>query len=475
MLFSTPIFIFLFLPLVLLLYYAMPHRGRNVFLLFASVIFYSWGEQELVLIMLTSVICDYFSAIIIETRSRRLGLTISLIVNLSLLGYFKYANFTFETFQMLLETIGMGQSHLINLPNIALPLGISFYTFQTLSYTIDVYRGEIKATRNFIDFATYVTLFPQLIAGPIVRYSDIQYQLKRRPGNSAQFIQGIERFIIGLAKKMILANTFALVADAAFSQPAGDLSIGLAWLGLTAYSFQLFFDFSGYTDMAIGLGKMFGFNFPENFNYPYVATSVREFWRRWHITLTTWFRDYVYFSLGGNRRKPMRVYLNLLVVFLLTGLWHGASWNFILFGIFHGLFMIMERLLGKLARPQWIRPLRHVYLLWVVQMSWVLFRADSLSHSWDYYKVLYGINSLGIDGVHPFINREILLVTMSALVLSLPTYHLLKKKAQHVNIKHPSIKNIMELTYKLFLIFLFLLSISYIAADTYNPFIYFRF
>ncbi len=302
MLFSSPIFLFLFLPITLILYFITPKKLKNFFLLITSLGFYTWGEKELVILIILSSIIDYSSGLIISNGKKKLGLLLSILFNLSILIYFKYSDFVFTNLTDLLQGFNISHLNASKFSNVVLPLGISFYTFQTMSYTIDVYRGTVKANRNFIDFATYVTLFPQLIAGPIVRYKEIENELTNRVVTTQLFANGIERFIIGLAKKMIIANNCAFLADGVFALPASEISPLTAWLGVIAYSFQIYFDFSGYSDMAIGLGKMFGFNFPENFNYPYISKSVREFWRRWHITLSNWFKDYLYISLGGNRK-----------------------------------------------------------------------------------------------------------------------------------------------------------------------------
>lgn len=337
MLFSSPVFLFLFLPFTLFIYYLLPSRFKNLFLLLVSLFFYTWGEKELVALIIISTLVDYSCGLIIKNGRRKTGLALSIIFNVGLLAYFKYSDFVCTNIVDLLGLFSVSVDNAYAFSNIALPLGISFYTFQTMSYTIDVYRGEVEANSNIIDFATYVTLFPQLIAGPIVRYKSIKDQLSSRKVTTSLMSEGIERFVIGLTKKMLIANNCALLADNIFNLHGDDLSAGLAWLGVIAYSFQIYFDFSGYSDMAIGLGKLFGFNFPENFNYPYTARSIREFWKRWHMTLSSWFRDYLYIPLGGNQHGPTRTYINLFIVFLITGLWHGANWTFIIWGLFHGL------------------------------------------------------------------------------------------------------------------------------------------
>lgn len=464
MLFSSAIFLFVFLPMVLLGYYLMPKKLKNLFLLLTSLTFYTFGEKELVLIILASTIVDFSAGIIIEKGYKKVGLTLSIITNLSFLLYFKYASFVFENYYQLLQNLGLKSEGLENLPNIILPLGISFYTFQTMSYTIDVYRKNVKASRNLINFATYVTLFPQLIAGPIVRYKDIQKQLIERKSTTKQFSKGIERFIIGLAKKMIIANNLALVADAVFDTPTQFISSPVAWIGVIAYAFQIYYDFSGYSDMAIGLGKMFGFEFLENFNYPYISKSIREFWRRWHISLSTWFRDYLYISLGGNRLGKARTHINLIIVFFITGLWHGASWNFIVWGLLHGLFLIIERLGFDEILQRIGKPFSHIYTILVILITWVFFKADDLPHAFNYLKRMFSFNSLeGVNFINYHLTKEVIFAFILAIIFSLPIYLKIEKKLLFNKFK------------SVFLILIFVISIMYIAVDSYNPFIYFRF
>lgn len=468
MLFSSAIFLFLFLPLVLLVYYFTPKKLKNLCLLLASLGFYTFGEKELVLIILASTIIDFSAGLIIEKGYKKLGLSMSIIVNLSFLLYFKYASFVFENYFVLLQTLGFDNTNLQNLPNIVLPLGISFYTFQTMSYTIDVYRGNVKANRNFIDFATYVTLFPQLIAGPIVRYKDIQKQLINRNQNVKQFSEGVERFIIGLAKKMIIANNLAFFADAVFETPTEFISTPIAWVGLIAYAFQIYYDFSGYSDMAIGLGKMFGFDFLENFNYPYISKSIREFWRRWHISLSTWFRDYLYISLGGNRKGNTRTYINLIIVFFITGLWHGASYNFIIWGLFHGFFLIIERLGFDKILLKLGKPISHIYTLLVVLLAWVFFKTENLTDAFNYITHLFNFKTTkDVNFITYYYTKEVILAFVLAILFSFPIYNYFENKMAD--------KSLYLYLKPVFLILLFIISIMYIAVDSYNPFIYFRF
>jgi len=470
MVFSSAYFLLLFLPLVLLVYYLVPKKHRNLVILVASLYFYAYGEKFLVLVMILSTIVDYKCGILIEEGKRKLGLRLSIATNLITLGIFKYFNFAVDNVQSLINSLGFNGNGLNDIVEIALPLGISFYVFQTMSYTIDVYRGNVKANRNFLEFATYVTMFPQLVAGPIVRYIDVQKELTNRTVDLQGFSKGLERFTIGLAKKMIIANTFASLADCIFNETGGEFSTVNAWIGIIAYAFQIYYDFSGYSDMAIGLGKMFGFNFLENFNYPYISKSIQEFWRRWHISLSTWFRDYLYIPLGGNRKGNRRTYINLFIVFFITGLWHGASWNFVIWGLFHGVFIVIERLGFDMILKKLWQPIQHLYALLVVLIGWVLFRAEDMSSAISYLKTMF-IYTEGNATVNDFIayfnyNSELVFVTILAIIFSIPTYPYLEKK----------------LTNPRFLVFrytgiiaILLICIIYIAAGSYNPFIYFRF
>lgn len=470
MIFSSPIFLFFFLPVVLLIFYLAPKRGRNLVLFLSSIFFYSWGEKALVLVMLFSSVADYFFALFIEKGNRKMGLWLSVITNLSVLGFFKYFNFTFDNFNNLLEWFGYNWEGFYRLPHIALPIGISFYTFQTMSYTIDVYRGNVKANRNFIDFATYVTMFPQLVAGPIVRYVDVELQLANKLFTIDRFSHGVERFIVGLAKKMILANGFAAIADSIFSQNYEHLSVMYAWIGIITYSMQIYYDFSAYSDMAIGLGKMFGFDFLDNFNYPYIAKSIRDFWRRWHISLSNWFRDYLYISLGGNRKGKIRMYIALLVVFFCTGLWHGASWNFVLWGLFHGFFIMGERLIGK----KWIGKIptifKHLYLILVVIIGWVLFRTETFLDAVAYWKAMFGFgnpNEAIISYLEFFnLNLKTFVFIIVGAIFCAPVY---------VKIERLFYGRIYGLLRPAFFVILFALSLIYVGSGSYNPFIYFRF
>lgn len=461
MLFSTPIFIFLFLPLVLLTYYLTPKKYRNLILLLSSLFFYTWGEQEFILLILASTLIDYSAGIIIGNGFRKTGLTLSIGFNLSALFYFKYSAFFVENLEFILNTIKKNNFNFDILISTALPLGISFYTFQTMSYTIDVYTNKIKPTKNIIDFATYVTLFPQLIAGPIIKYKDVSSQLKHRKESISLFNDGITRFIIGLGKKVLIANHVAFLADGIFNLPTNNLSMPLAWIGALAYTIQIYFDFSGYSDMAIGLAKMFGFTIPENFNYPYTAKSIQEFWRRWHISLSTWFKEYVYIPLGGNRTSTKRTLLNLSVVFLATGIWHGANWTFIVWGLTHGLLIVTEKLwLYKILSRH--KLIAHTYTLLAVSIGWVIFRSPTLESSFEYIASMFSFDfALPLDILFYYINTETIIALVIGSILSFPVFNKLKPKNKYL-------RSSMILS-------IFILTIVYISIGSFNPFIYFNF
>jgi len=470
MVFSSTIFLFLFLPIFLSFYYLSPNKLKNFVLLFFSLLFYTWGEGWVVLILLASSIVDFSAGLLIDKGHKRFGLSISLIFNLSILFLFKYLNFTFDNILAFAKYLNIENFDVKNIRNIALPIGISFYTFQTMSYTIDVYRGHVKANKNFLEFITYVTMFPQLVAGPIVRYSEIYLSLSKRTISVNKFSEGVERFIIGLGKKVLIANSFASIADNIFAQNLTDISTGFAWLGIISYTIQIYYDFSGYSDMAIGLGKMLGFNFPENFNFPYISKSIREFWRRWHITLSLWFRDYVYISLGGNRKGKITTYINLLIVFFVTGFWHGASWNFLVWGLFHGFFIVIERMgFEKILKKLWL-PIQHFYTMLIVIIAWVFFRANNLEHAMLYLSkmFIYDAGNVYLSSYLSYMNLNYssLIYFIVAIVFAMPTYLLVVKLFNN---------SILNYIYKLCLVLLFILTIVYVVSGSYNPFIYFRF
>ncbi|MBT3385482.1 MAG: MBOAT family protein [Prolixibacteraceae bacterium] len=480
MIFSTPVFIFLFLPITLLLVWGINKKFHNLILLIASIFFYSWGSIPHAFILILSILGNYlFGLFISNSRLRfiniRLGLGI--IFNLIVLGFFKYFNFFIENLNWVLLSFNQNE---IGFEKIALPIGISFFTFQAISYLIDISRKTAPVQKNIINLALYISLFPQLIAGPIVRYKQISKQLENRNLSIKGTVSGIQRFIFGLAKKLIVANSMAVVADQIFSSPIADISPGVAWLGILAYTIQIYFDFSGYSDMAIGLGKIFGFNIPENFNFPYISKSIKEFWRRWHISLSMWFKDYLYIPLGGNRGTTLRTIVNLLIVFFFTGFWHGANWNFIIWGMFHGVFLLLERIgLGNLLEKIW-RPIRILYTLLVVIIAWVFFRIESINEAFQYLSRMFLIdNNLSSKiFVIEFIDKKNVILWIFAIFYSLRFFRGIKEfLEQHIvfSKKNNAVKYILITTKYVFTAGLFFLTVLYLSGATYNPFIYFRF
>jgi alginate O-acetyltransferase complex protein AlgI len=483
MLFSSIIFIFLFLPIFLSAYFVIKKEYRNLFILLASLLFYFWGEGEYVLVLILYMIANYFFGVLIEKfaiqtydRARlyaKITLILGLVFNIGFLVFFKYFNFIVVTINSAFEKISSFQ--LVN-PEIHLPIGISFFTFQAISYIVDVYRGDVLAQKNFINFSMYKTLFPQLIAGPIIRYKDISKQILNRACTYSSFSIGISRFILGLAKKVLIADILGSVVKNIFSLPANEMSFGAAWLGVVCFSLQIYFDFSGYSDMAIGLAKMIGFDFLENFNYPYVSKSIREFWRRWHISLSSWFRDYLYIPLGGNRMGKIRNYLNLFFVFFLCGLWHGASWLFVIWGCWHGVFLVLERtFVGRFLNK--INPaFQYMYTLAVLMIGWVFFRANSLSHASLFFRNMFGFNGLYLADSINFLNPKIIIVIILGFILSTPITKILKNRIKQFNyICNPIYINIIKGFYRLGLLLLFILCLVVLSNSAYNPFIYFRF
>ncbi|MEN2767357.1 MBOAT family O-acyltransferase [Ornithinibacillus xuwenensis] len=475
MVFSSTVFLFLFLPAILIVYFIVPKSLKNIVLLIGSLFFYAWGEPKFVLVMILSIIINYVLGIIVDiNRNNKLKVKLILgfmvVVNLLILGFFKYTNFIVENINSLLNT------NFAN-PEIPLPIGISFFTFQAMSYVIDVYRNDGKVQRNPFDLALYISLFPQLIAGPIVRYQTVAEQITKRFSNLPRILYGVRRFIIGLGKKMILANNCGFVADQIFSQNPADMTTGLAWIGIISYSLQIYFDFSAYSDMAIGLGKILGFDFLENFNYPYISKSITEFWRRWHISLSSWFRDYLYIPLGGNRRGRFNTYRNLFIVWLATGIWHGASWTFIAWGVYYGLLIMIEKLfLGKLLKSI-PKPISHIYTLILVMIGWVFFRADNFSYAFSYLGTMFGFNGNGIwdiDAQFYFYQNGIILgiAIIGSTPLLMKIFEAIQSKSQTSTLSNVFLNQIGINTY---IMLIFILSISYTVADTFNPFIYFRF
>lgn len=468
MLFSSIVFLFSFLPAVMILYYLLPVRFRNVILLLASLVFYAWGEPVYLFLMLLSILFNYFSGLDIarnlqDKRAAKRSLVFNLIINLAVLGFFKYEGFVLDTLNGILPV------H-ISYHALPLPIGISFYTFQILSYIIDIYRGNVKVQTNLPNFALYVTMFPQLIAGPIVQYADVDEQLASREVSRTKFGEGSMYFIRGLAKKVLLANTSGMIFTEVSGLAKGNVAVMTAWLGAFAYMFQIYFDFSGYSDMAIGLGKMFGFEFNMNFNYPYVSKSITEFWRRWHISLSSWFRDYVYIPLGGNRVSKIKHIRNLLIVWFLTGLWHGAAWNFVAWGLYYGVILIIEKYLLSPVLDRLPDVVRHIYSIVLVVIGWVLFFSSSFGQAADYIRVMFGA------GAHGFADRESMYLLTSNLILwlilifgSTPLVHfryehMLRSKKWNTTI-------INSVVYAA----LFIVCIAYLVTETYNPFLYFRF
>lgn len=439
-----------------------PQKLKNIVLLIVSLFFYAWGEPVYICLILFSALVDYILGRSIEKYRRsqksKWLLFLSLIVNIGLLAFFKYADFLIDNINAI---FGVEIAYL----NLPLPIGISFYTFQTMSYIIDVYRGRVTAQRSFITFAMYVTLFPQLIAGPIVRYELIESQMKQRMISFAQFSDGIRFFIKGLGKKVLLANNIGLLWVEVESTALPELTLALAWLGIIAFSFQIYFDFSGYSDMAIGLGKMFGFEFPRNFHYPYISRSIAEFWRRWHITLGSWFREYVYIPLGGNRKGPIRMYMNLLAVWMLTGFWHGASWNFIIWGLYFGILISVERAFLQKVLNHCHPILQHFYFAFFILIGWVFFVFEDIKMGWQFLVIMLGFGEN--DLINPeffyllFTNSILLLV---ACVTSLPRPQFIERMIQ----RNPFIEAVIYFV-------ILLLSTAYLAGASYNPFLYFRF
>lgn len=464
MVFSSIIFIFTFLPIVLGIYYICPKKIRNFILLVGSLVFYAWGEPVYIFLMIFTTIFNYLMALCINVRKgkeKKTFLIITIVVDLLILGYFKYYGF-------LIEIINSIFSLSIKYTKLSLPIGISFYTFQTLSYVIDVYLKKVKVQKNLIDFGTYITMFPQLVAGPIVKYSDIEKQLKNRNEGFDNFGIGVEKFLIGLGKKVLLANNIGMLWDAIQVQNLGDMSVLTAWLGAIAYTMQIYFDFSGYSDMAIGLGRMFGFIFTKNFDYPYISKSVTEFWRRWHISLSTWFKEYVYIPLGGNRKGVLKQCRNLLIVWTLTGLWHGASYNFIVWGLYYGILLMFEKFIFKEILNKLPSIIRSIYTMIIVNVGWVIFAAPNLSWAIKYIKILFfvGENKF-IDGSFKYYlsNNFILLI-----ILILASTPLLRNIFKSIKKSKGGYTIAMILQYAIFI-----LSIAYLLNASYNPFLYFRF
>ncbi len=463
MVFSSILFLFYFLPTILTVYFIAPKKHRNLVLFLGSLFFYAWGEPVYVLLMLFSTVFNYFISLKIASTdnkgNKKKLLLLSVILNIGMLVFFKYTNFFVD---ILNATLPVSIPHV----NLALPIGISFYTFQIMSYVIDVYRKKVAVQKNYIHFGTYVALFPQLIAGPIVRYSDIEKQLTKRRETARGFAEGIVKFSVGLGKKVLLANNIGVLWDTIHTTALSELSVLASWLGIIAFAFQIYFDFSGYSDMAIGLGKMMGFTFEKNFDYPYTSKSITEFWRRWHISLGTWFKEYVYIPLGGNRVGKARAHLNILIVWALTGFWHGASFNFLLWGIYYGVLLILEKNFLKGVLNKLPKALQILYTMFFVLIGWVLFATDNLKEAVLYLGAMFGICGKGFYApsfLYELLSNKVLLIAGALGASSYP----LKFAKKYITPKPMRVLVCVAL--------LILLCVAYLVDSAYNPFLYFRF
>lgn len=469
MVFSSLIFIFVFLPITLICYFLSPKGIKNLVILLASLVFYAWGEPVYIVIMLFSTVFDYTNGILIdkykEKKSLSLGILIfSCVVNLGILGFFKYYGF-------LIDNLNAIFSLELARRTLPLPVGISFYTFQTMSYTIDVYKRKVKVQKNIISFGAFVTMFPQLVAGPIVKYDEIEEQLNERKVKLKNFGMGVEIFLMGLAKKVLLANNIGILWTTIKAMPVNEVSVLTAWMGIVAFTFQIYFDFSGYSDMAIGLGKMFGFEFPINFNYPYISKSVTEFWRRWHMSLGSWFREYVYIPLGGNRGGRGKQLRNIFIVWFLTGFWHGANWNFIFWGLYFGVLLAVEKLFLK----EWLESkpafISHIYTMFAVIVGWILFEFENLRAGLKYFSALFGIGTKGvIDDFAIYQGYTNLLLFVALVIFSTPIPLKWYEKVKN-RVKTP----VQSLSLNIAAVLIFIICIAFLVNESYNPFLYFRF
>ena len=463
MIFSSIPFLFFFFPLFILLYFTLPFKYKNHILLLFSLIFYAWGEPIYILLMIFSSIVDFINGKNIEkhkddNKKKKIYLIISIIINISLLGFFKYADFFIKVINNILNLD-------IPLLNLGLPIGISFFTFQTMSYSIDVYRGDVKAEKDFLTFMTYVCMFPQLIAGPIVRYETVSSELHKRDINFKKFTDGFTRFLRGLFKKVLIANNIGLLFTLITSSEVNDISIMTGVLAIVSYAFQIYFDFSGYSDMAIGMGNMCGFTFLENFNYPYISKSITEFWRRWHISLSSWFKDYVYIPLGGSRVNILKNIRNILIVWILTGFWHGASWNFIFWGLYYGILLLLEKFVLKKYIDKLPDFVKHIYTIVLVFIGWMIFAFDDSKYLFEFIKAL--TSNKFVDSAFLYYFKNYFLILVIATLFSLPVYPKVKEKMN--NTIFTSLLSIS------IYVILFIITLSYLVSDTYNPFLYFRF
>lgn len=487
MVFSSNIFIFYFIPIFLGCYFLLTRKNlglKNLVFLLFSLLFYFWSEQEQIYILLVSIVSNYLFGIALGKSKnlfyKKVFLTLGLAFNLSLLAGFKYYYFLIEN----LGLITLPYDYKFVFPDFhifqgSLPLGISFFTFQGLSYLIDIYRKDSDYEPNFINMAIYISMFPQLVAGPIVRYKEISSSIISRSHSLDKFSFGATLFTIGLGYKVLIANILAVPSDTIFDLPIEQLSTLLAWIGISCYTLQIYFDFCGYSTMAIGLGLMLGFKFPNNFNFPYISQSITEFWRRWHITLSQWFKDYLYIPLGGNRENKYKTYRNLLIVFLLCGVWHGASWTFIIWGLYHGFFLVLERIWLKRVLQKSLKIIRHIYTLFVIVFGWVIFKADTLDHTFAYIKALLGFGAQNnIIFPSQVISNQVIIVFLVGLLLSTPIVNLIffnKMGSLPLTEHHKMDKPKMPFLWFSSMIIIFLLSTASLASGTYNPFIYFRF
>lgn len=467
MLFSSISFIYYFLPIVFLVYFSVPYKYKNIVLLVSSLMFYFFGEPKYTILLLFSTIVDYIHSLIIDknrdTKIAKMALISSVVINISMLCFFKYSDFFIKNINALFNTN-------FELLKLTLPIGISFFTFQTMSYTIDVYRNEAKIQKNPLGLATYVSLFPQLIAGPIVRYKTVAEEINNREHSFNNFAYGIKRFVIGLSKKVLIANALGELNVIATS--ANNPSVLFYWLGAIAFTLQIYFDFSGYSDMAIGLGRIFGFNFLENFNYPYISKSISEFWNRWHMSLGTWFKDYVYIPLGGNRVSKLKWFRNIAIVWFLTGFWHGASWNFILWGLYFGVIIILEKLFIMNLLEKIPNVFRHIYVIYIVVISFVIFNIESLSDIWTYFKGMFGvldIPTLNVESMYYL--KSYAVVIIISIIGSTPVIKNILSSVHNHKIINKAM-NVLEPS-----CYLILLAVvtGYLVDSSFNPFLYFRF
>ena len=471
MLFSSTVFLFLFLPAVLLLYYIVPRKVRNLVLFVFSLVFYAWGEPVYVFLMIGSTIVAYITGLLADKTVKgrkawvpKVSLIVAILWNMGLLLFYKYSDFFIVNAN---NIFGFSIKEL----KLVMPIGISFYSFQTLSYVIDVYRGDVKAQKNYLTLGTYVALFPQLIAGPIVRYKDVAEQMKNRRETMGNFAEGVKRFSIGLGKKVLLANSIGALFDTISNTPQSDMSVTAAWLGIIAYTFQIYFDFSGYSDMAIGLGKMFGFDFLENFNYPYISNSITDFWRRWHMSLSSWFRDYVYIPLGGNRKGKVRQCVNIMIVWFLTGFWHGANWNFMIWGVYFGIILLCEKLFLLNGLKKIPKVFAHIYALILIVIGWGIFAFDDFGKLSQNFKNMFGLSDIS------FINDQAIAwlagYAITFVILIAASTPLIRKLGMLVKGGCPVVYSCV--LQPAMVAGLLILCTAYLAGNSFNPFLYFRF